>query len=288
MALDTDTPTEPAAEEAVPQGPANSIEKLYRFSTWLHVGPGAEECEDAENGSCGDPMHLHGWCRLPNQFQHREIREKALAAKARRVRQLRSPDTDGSVILEEELDQLARLPKAHPDLVDELLAQDWWKDYLDAVEEVKADLDDESEPVWEHIDDDQERFRELAAMDEEDRPADEWTELETRLMAYNAAIEEKVEEARKPKREALEAKDINALIDLVRDQRIEADAMEAFMHTYAIWQWVSCTRRTPNGVVLWSDVGELRDATTEVLEGLKDTYEDLERTSREAANQGNS
>src|SRR5262245_39990006 len=67
-------PAEPAAESAeqdVTDGTTSeddmrAVEKLFSFSGFVHVGPGARECEDGEDGSCGNPLHFHDWCRLPN------------------------------------------------------------------------------------------------------------------------------------------------------------------------------------------------------------------------------
>src|SRR3954451_1473894 len=57
-------PASAAAEHA-------TAAQMFQFSTYLHVGPGAEGCEDF--ASCADPLHFHAWCRLPNKFQHKDI-----------------------------------------------------------------------------------------------------------------------------------------------------------------------------------------------------------------------
>lgn len=269
------------------------LSALYRYSAWIHIGPDAETCDDGETGACGNPLHFHAWARLPNQFQHREIREKAQAAKARRVRQLRDPETDACAVMEDDLDRLARIgDSAKADIVDELLSVDWWRDHLEALEDTRAakdpDSDDDDALLWEHIADDQRRFAELNKLDEDERPADEYLELEKRLTAYNAAVEEAEEKLRAPRRTELQKKDVNALIDLLRDQRIDADSTEEFMHTYAAHEWLACTRRAPDGPVLWEDAGALRDLAPEAMQAIKDVYDDLERTQREAAAQGNS
>jgi hypothetical protein len=80
--------------------------ELFKYSAWVHVGQGAEDCEEARDGHCGNPLHFHAWCRLPNQLQHEDIRERALAAKARRIRQLRDPEADAYEILESDMSEL--------------------------------------------------------------------------------------------------------------------------------------------------------------------------------------
>lgn len=293
MATDVDTRTDLGTEVSAKA----EHEQLFRFSTWLHVGTGAENCDDRE-GDCGDPHHFHAWCRLPNKLQHREIREHALAAKARRLRQLRDPDSDAYQILELDIDRLSRLgDDAREDLVEELVSKEWWKDYLEAMADVKTlveddvDEDEGEQLVWEHIDTDRARRNELeieAAQDPEIRDGDEYRELDKRLDAFDEAIKAREVELRAPRRKKFEEMDISALLDAVRDQRIDAHAQEEFLHVYAIWSWTTCTRRSVNGERLWEHPRDLTDLSEEVLEGLKVAYTDLERTAKEVASQGNS
>src|SRR4051794_11552830 len=84
------------------------VQKLLRYADYVHVGPGADACPEGEKGTCQDPFHFHAYCRMPNQFQHAQIREFGLAAKARRMRQLRDPDADSHQILEAEMENLLR------------------------------------------------------------------------------------------------------------------------------------------------------------------------------------
>lgn len=291
MATDVDTPTNPETAVAA----STDHERLFRYSSWLHVGAGAENCEDRTTGECGDPHHFHGWCRLPNKLQHREIRDHGLAAKARKTRQLRDPGSNGYEVLEAELDAIARLgDSAREDLIAELLAKDWWKAYLEAVQHVNTTITDDDEDetlVWEHVDQDKARFTELRAAalkHPEISDGDEYRELETRLLAYQEAIDAHCEELRAPRRKELEEKDVNALIDQVRDVRIDAESQEEFLHTYAIWEWATCTRKSVNGPSMWSQPADLTDLADEVLQALQVTYDDLETSQKEDASQGNS
>src|SRR4051812_30709654 len=97
--IEAEAPT--ADEETVPadESPAvaeQSREELFRWSTWVHVGDGADECalaqavgdSDYKLGkpipTCEDPGHFHAWLRLPNPLQRRDIVDKARAARARK------------------------------------------------------------------------------------------------------------------------------------------------------------------------------------------------------------
>lgn len=289
----TDLETPVASEDEAVKTPA----QMFRYSTWAHVGPGAEECEaiKEEEGTneCSNPLHFHAWCRLPNQFQHREIRERALAAKARKVRQLRDPETDAYAILEDSLDQLARQgDEAIPLLVEELLGRDWWADYMEAAQDVQevdggTGEDGEEYKPYARIEQDQRRHDELSDLPEDDRPKDEWDELERHLAAYAAAVKARQEEIVKPKREAMEAKGVNGLIDLVRDQRINSASTEEFMHVYSSWSWLAGTLTQPGGKTVWPpDPKALIDVAPEVLAEVKAIFDDLETTQQRGL-QGN-
>lgn len=273
--------------EQTPQAiaPDAALQQLYRWSAWVHVGPGAEECESVDEATgtndCSNPLHFHAWCRLPNPLQHRDIRESALAAKARRMRQLRAPDSDANVILEAQLDEIARRgDDAKDDLVEELVAKDWWRDYMEAqadMRELEAGAD--GERPYQHIERDMTRWQELAAMPENTRPADEYAELEAHITAYNAALDEKRTEIASPRRESLMARDLNELLDMVREQRIDIDSNEHFSNEYATLEWLHCTLRSaPSGAPVFGSMDALRNADAVVIDALKDTFGDLERT----------
>lgn len=294
-----DTEVEGVRPEAEPEilAPSGrySADTPFRYSTWVHVGPGAENCEEGEQGTCADPLHFHAWCRLPNQFQHRKISETAKAARARRVRQLRDPQSDAYAVLEEDLDELARLgADAKADLVEELLSRDWPRDYMDAWNttlEIEADEvpDDAEEPpkLYEHIEEDQRRFGELEATAPDQRPQDEYESLKRHLVAHKEAVDAALAEIVKPRREALDAKDLNGLIDMVREQRIAANAHEEFMHTYHVHSWLHGARKKEFSTdQVFKSLADLEGASPEAIEALKLTYNDLERA--QAGGAGNS
>jgi hypothetical protein len=290
--VSTDTATEVATEAPEQQQDAlTSSEQLFRYSGWVHVGPGAHECEavdeDKGESNCADPRHFHAWCRLPNQFQHREIREKALAAKARKTRQLRDPETDGYTILEENLDAIARKGDEAVDLlVEELVGREWWTDYAEAakdVQELEEGVDENEQPIrpYEHVERDEARLEELRELPEEQRPKDEIEELERHLARYAEALKKRQEEIVAPKREALKKNGLNGLLDLVRDQRVLAAGTEEFMHVFSTWSWLLGTYRQPGGELVWPpDPSALRSVAPEVIEAVKEMFEDLERTER--------
>lgn len=274
--------------------------QMFRWSTWVHVGPGAENCEDVDEAagtvSCESPLHFHAWCRLPNPFQHREIRDKALAAKARKARSLRDPESDAYAVLEDELDALARQDSdaTRKFIVDELVAKDWWRDYLEGVKDVD-ELEDEAtgSRVYEHIVRDRQRYQEQFALPAAERQSPEFEELVDHLAAYEKAVEDRTREIQKPRRAALEEHDMSALIDLVRDQRIESEATEVFQHVYSTWQMFLGTHsQMPKTSV---DQSQLRFASREhmegadgtVIEALTEAYGDLERTMQQGKVPGN-
>jgi hypothetical protein len=253
--------------------------ELFRYSAWVHAGRGAAECEHAQDGACQDSRHFHAWVRLPNQFQHEDIRERALAAKARRIRQLRDPQTDAYVILEAELDEARRDRGA---MIEELVAKDWWKRHLEAL----GDVNERDE--YQHIDRDRERQAELAAMAPDERPADELAELERHLEAYDRAVTARRAELDQPVREAVEQLDDDQLIEQLRDERINVDGGQVFMADYSRWEWFAGTFATdsPAGPRRFDAMEQLVDAAPEVIDAVRQTFNDLEGALRRGP-QGN-
>lgn len=287
MTADAVETLEPAPAESAPRS-------LYKYATWIHVGPGAEECTevDEENGTCAcpDSGHFHAWCRLPNSFQERDIRERALAGKARKIRQFREDGTDANVILEAELEELLTSKDAAEKITDELLGYDWTSDYLTAVQEVR-DLDDEGDDAGEgaklyaHIDDDRLRFAKLQSQPEEERSQDEFNELQTHIAAYETAVSERYKAISEPKRESFLSLPEVDLIGQLRGKRIQFAAHQEFMHHYSIHEWLSCTYRQRDGELHFRDLAHLTASDSDVLAALSETFSDLERTAQES--QGN-
>lgn len=272
---------------------AKSPERMFRYSAWVHVGPGAEGCEgiDEEKGTteCTDPLHFHAWCRLPNQFQHKEIREKAMAARARRTRQLRDPEADSYLVLEGELDRLAHEgDNAKEAIVEELAGKFWWSDTLEAAKDLGEEKDERDEPKWEFIERDQDELAKLKVLPEGEASKETIDELERHIKAYNDALQAATDARFEPRKEALMELDLNALIDQVRDARTEREGHAEFMHTYNMWEWWIGTLAKPGAGVAagerrFASLDEMKQAAPEVLTMLEVTFGDLERTSNKDA-----
>lgn len=259
-----------------------SPNEMFRYSAWLHVGVGAETCEEGETGSCGNPLHFHAWVRLPNQLQHEDIRERALAAKARRIRQLRDPEADAHEILESDMAELARVASIE-DLVAELVNKDWWKRQLEAMQDVEENED------YKTIDKDRDRLHELRAMDPDARPRDELDELERHMARYSDAIQARRDELEQPIRASFQSMSKDELVALIREERVSAEASSAFMETYSRWSWMAgtYTNSTPVGRQRsFSGIEQLTEAAPEVLEALRATFGELEASLQRGA-QGN-
>lgn len=267
-----------------------TAKRMFKWSAWLNVGTGAEECStavalaagDAEVPECSNPEHFHAWIRLPNQFQQRDIREKGLASKARRMRQLKDPECDAYDVLEGELAILYDGPKTP--LIDEILGREFAEDYPNAVGEV------EDEERFEHIARDRERFVELHHAGPDDRNADEFGELERQVNAYTDAVQAKVREVQQPRRDALEDLPLAELVDMIRKSRIEEDAQDEFMHIYNTWEWFAGTYKVrPLGADgrpserYFPTIDAMKATAPEVIEGLQQTFTDLERAMQQAA-----
>lgn len=264
------------AERATPQ-------EMFRYAAFVHVGTGAAECEDGEDGSCGNALHFHAWCRLPNQHQHGSIREKALAAKARKIRQLRDPETDGFLVLESELDEAAAQPE---NLITEVVNKDFFRDRIEAM----RDLMEEDEK-FATIRADQERFAALMDTPEEQRNADEFGELERHVGDFTRLLEERVAEKQGPLRESLAKKSPDELRKFVRDDRVNREGGMEFQRVYSLWEQYICTLRpvaegTPSARV-FAEVADLQAAAPEVIDALDDIFTELESSLAGGATEGN-
>lgn len=255
-------------------------EALFKYSAYVNVGPGAKDCEGRQDGSCENNLHFHAWCRVPNQFQHQSIREKALAAKARKLRQLRDSESDARTILDADVEELIHID-ARDSMIEELASKDFFKDYMDAVKEVQE------EEEFKTIEEDRERFRALEATPEDQRPAEEYAELEKHMDAYAKKTQEVFQENQKPLRDSLGEKATEDLGELLREQRVEKEAQQAFNAAYTQWeQYIGTLKCTPDDKLpserYFPDINQMFAAAPEVIEALEQVFQDLEAEAQRA------
>lgn len=280
--------------------------RMFKYSDWVHVGEGAVECELAGAGKCqsldeatgkvvniaqvcDDPEHFHAYTRLPNKFQQKDIYDKAMAAKSRRMRSMRDTESDAFHVLEAEIDEMRHV--IDDVLIDELIAKDWAEDYLSAVRDV-----DEVEE-FEHIAQDREKYQ-AETPEWKDKPEEEWpseyADLHRHINAYVDAITAKVKENQEPKREAIAAKGHDGIVDLLRDDRIERAGIDQFAHVTAEWTWFVGTLFVQPDAVMrrpytrrFTSLEEMHGQSPEVIDALKLSYDALELALRRASG-GNS
>lgn len=271
-------------------GETRNSSQMFEFSRFVHVGPGADECADGENGQCQNPVHFHAWIRLPNQFQVVSLKEKADAAAARKMRVLRDEGSDSRAIMEGELSELER-QNDHGGLVEQVANADFLKDHMAAMTAVRSD----EERGFTTIEDDRERLRALELLPAEDRPEEEFDELQKHVGAYVDAVNDERQEIQRPLKESLEAKSLDELIDLVRENRIQGIAKEAAEEAYAVWQWYICTLHPKDPAKpgfpqdrVYGSIDHLKAAAPEVILALREGFQDIEaaagRSLQTAAN----
>ncbi len=245
------------------------VKSLFKHATFVHVGAGADECPGGEDGSCENPDHFHGWLRKPNSMQHKTVLEHALAAKARRGRLFRDPDSTLFDILEAEVEGL----KAAADrdgMVEELLQHRFLANQAEAVKDIK-----ESEE-FELIDRDWARLDALIGQHDQ---SEERTELEKHTAAFEDAVGARVDEIQRPQREALLALPLDELVDQVKDLRVEADTSEAFNTEANVWSWyLGCLRPVAKGRPferVFGSVDEVREGPEEIVRALAQAHMEL-------------
>lgn len=265
-----------AAEEDTPA-------KMHAFSSYVHVGPGAEGCEHGEDGACEELSHFHGWCRLPNQFERKTLRDKAGAASARCLRVLRDEDSDMRVMLDSELDAIAARGDKEG-LIEEVVGKNFLEDHLQALREVQEENED-----YLTIDEDRERLRVLEGTPEEERSAEEFDHLRAHIPAHTEKVNKRREEIEKPRRDAIKDKPIEELCDIVREQRVEALGNAARAEEYSKWEWYICTLKPkspekpgfPNERA-FPHINEFTAAAPEVLDAIAMCVTDLEKEANDS------
>lgn len=231
---------EPAAEAPAPepeQHPAETArpKKLNEYSGYIHVGPGAEECEHGTDAACENQDHFHAWCRLPNQFERQDLNTRGAAAAAKRRRSLNEEDSNSRVILDGELEGIKHRGDRDV-LVSEIVGLHFLEDHLEATRDVEAE-----HAEFEQIDDHKERLRVLEEMPEAERPEEEFTTLRKMVMEHTALVNAAREQLEAPRKEALNERTLDELVEIVRDQRIDGLCNQAHSEEYAKWEWYTCT-----------------------------------------------
>lgn len=254
--------------------------KMHKFSEYVHVGPGAAECEHGQDGQCQDPLHFHAWCRLPNQFERKSISEKATAGEARALRALRNVESDKRVILDGELaGVIARNDREA--LIEEIVGEEFLQDHLRAVAEIAQE---DEEDQWETIDEDRERLRALDEKAEDDRDAGEYQELGDRIAEHTRLVNERRDAIQIPKRQAVADKSVEDLADIVREARIEQAGEARRREDYLKWELHVCTLKPKDpskpGFPNERAFGSIDDFTSgppEALEAITSTITALEQ-----------
>lgn len=299
--VDTGAPVAVAEPPAEPQPETSPAEeataaRMHRFSSYLHLGPGAETCDciktvvqnDSEvqipDGTCENVEHVHVWVRMPNQFERKSLGEKAAAAAARRLRVLRDDDSDARAILEGELETV-RVANDRDALLAEITGKHFLDDHLAAVKEVE----EEDEEKWATIDEDRERLRALEEMEPESRPEEEFLELRKHLSEHTSLVNEARENIEAPRRATYDDTAIEGLIDIVREQRIENISNQARREEYAKWQWYTCTLNPKDPSKpgfpqdrYFASIDTFRQAPEELIEAIAGLTQVLEEEAQES------
>lgn len=287
--MDTAT-VAPENENATPvedSPPERTEARIFRFSDFVHVGEGSAECEHAEDGKCSNPGHFHAWVRMPNKFQIVQIREKGQAARARVIRQSKDSETDRWEIIENQVAEA--MLGGREGVIAEIMGRSDWKLYRQAMTELVNDDEIEGEgedprSPWADIEEDQERFRHLSTLPEEERDADEFGELSRHLTNWNETLDERLEQLQVPEKEALEGRTDEELEQMVRDQAVTEQADAIFSRVYTRWQMVVCTLK-PNGGRpvdrVFGSPQHLEAEAPEVIAGLEVSFNALENELNE-------
>ena len=253
-----------------------TADHLFQYSTYVHAGAGADECEHREDGKCDDPEHFHAWLCLPNSLQNRDIQDKAKAAKARKKRAMNDaggegrPPSDAFVTLESELDDL--LSGDRKPIIDGLAEREVREHFGDYMLDVQE--------RFENYQQDREEWLRLAALPEEERPDEEYQQLDARMTKFGEAVEERITVERDREAAALEKMSEADLRERLREARIVGEANEASQIAYYTWLAFVGTRRCPGGLAskrYYSTMDDFRAAPPEAVREIDAGLRDLEQ-----------
>jgi hypothetical protein len=243
---------------------------LFEYSTYVHVGEGARECEHREDGECKDPQHFHAWLCLPNTLQHNDIVEKGRAAAARRKMAFRDPETDAYAILESELDEAMREDREGYVV---LIAEDKLrKKIMDLITEVREQ--EEFADIGQHR---EELVRQQALP--EDQRSDDFDTLTKLVAEYDETLEARISAERENIRAGLRTLADEPFREALREHRIEHEAEQMRSTTYYTWMGFICTRKCPGGVAsfrYWPKMDDMKAAPPEVIRALDEALDELE------------
>lgn len=253
---------------------------LFSYSMYVHAGNGAESCEHATDGACRDGDHFHAWVCLPNSIQHRDILEKARAAKARRKRALKDagdagrPASDAYVMLQADLDET--LEGDVEVVIDELAGRNIRKRMAELIREIR-DGDDKYETYYQ----DAEEWRRIMAMPEDQRPGAELEVLNQLMDDFEADVKALVDLETEREREAMRALSPESLREVVCKARIALDTGEAHLNTYYTWLGFIGTRvcAPKQGVAAprhFATLEDFRSASPEAIDAVDSALRDLE------------
>lgn len=291
--MDTETlPTEEAetAVDAIEEEAeaTRTARSLFEYSRYVHAGLGAEECEHREDGKCQETGHFHAWVCLPNSLQHRDIMEKARAAKARRRRAMKDagdqnrPASDGYVSLEADLDELLE-PDNRAALVTEVAERAVRRSMGERMDNVR-----EGDERFEHYWQDREEWLRQTAMPEEERPTEEYEALSALMEGYEEAVEKRIADDTAREEDALRTMETDALREVVRGVRIDGEGSEA--HLTAYWTWmgfIGCRNPAHKDRRMWASLEAFRNAAPEAVQVVDDALRDLEARTRRGDAAGN-
>jgi hypothetical protein len=169
---------------------------------------------------------LKCWIRLPNSFEHREIQQHALAARARKLRECKTPGSDSEAMVDQALSFFDDLNDG--DLRTHLLDHHRREVMFDAIVGVEDD----------------EKFANIEAHQSAyslkvrsgDVEGEEFETLHAILTEYAEALEKEVETLVAPFQGKYDAMTRPELLEKIRKSLVMATINDEFTNVYAKWQ----------------------------------------------------
>lgn len=246
-----------------PVDTAETVDEAPAFSTYRR---------DIERADIGLQVHI----RIPNQFQRGKMKEEADASRARKLRDLRNPNSNAYLAIENQLDQIygemtddevrnALLSRAQP--------------HATAKAQLEIQLADPDEhPEWVEfatVERQQHAYSRMLRAGQED--TEEFKACEAMLVDYGHALAEFVKDELEPLSNMLAGEGRAALDERLKKVLMREVCDGAFMEAYNQWQIYFGTRDPKNRHKLfYSSFDRLIDEDPERLDALLNEFVMLE------------
>ena len=206
-----------------------------------------------------EQIDLRCWIRLPNSFEHREIQQKGLASRARKLRECRTAGSDAEAMVDQAM-------TVYEDMTDEELVN-YLLEYHRRDKLFEASLIVEEDDKYEQIDYVKDEYD--LKIRQGDVESEEFKTLESILVEYADALTKEVESLISPFKGKYDQFSTQEMLNKIRKSVVMNMINDEFTNVYAQWQIFYGTRKKfDHRKKYFKSFDELRDAPPRIIDML--------------------